>query len=65
MGEVEPSRRAWYTLGTILFLEKKYLQAYPTLEKALHGETGDPLTTAKIYEMLGRIDWEMKMTTRP
>ena len=58
--EAEPARRAWYMLGTILFLEKKYIQAYPTLERALQGEAGDPLTTAWIYEMLGRIDWEMK-----
>ncbi len=58
--EVEPSPRALYTLGTVLFLEKKNLLAYSTLEKALRGPAGDPLTTARICEMLGRIDWEMK-----
>jgi len=58
--EAEPAPRAWYTLGTVLFLEKKYIEAYPTLQKGLRGQAGDPVTTARIYEMLGRIDWEMK-----
>jgi tetratricopeptide (TPR) repeat protein len=58
--ELEPVPRAWYTLGTILFLEKKYIEAYPTLQKGLRGQAGDPVTTARIYEMLGRIDWAMK-----
>lgn len=58
--EVEPSFRALSTLGTVLFLEKKSLLAYSTLEKALQGPPRDPLITARIHEMLGRIDWELK-----
>ena len=58
--EVAPSPRALYKLGTILFLEKKNLQAYSIFEKTLRMQAVDPPTTARIYEMLGRIDWEMK-----
>jgi tetratricopeptide (TPR) repeat protein len=58
--DVEPIPYAWYTLGTVLFAEKKYIEAYSSLQRALQGPSLEVNALAKIHEMLGYIDWQFK-----
>lgn len=51
-----PGPRSWYTLGTVLFREQKYLEAYAALKNALTPPVLESLTRAKIMDMLGGID---------
>ncbi len=58
--DAEPNPLAWYGLGTVYYLQKNYLKAFPVLEKCLNNPYLPPAMTSQVYLMLGRIELSFK-----